>query len=482
MKSNIKSYFLIFLTLTATGLILPDSTFGITVKEEEEISRQLMKMVNMRFEIIDDPLIAGYINRIGKKIVSVLPEQQHKYRFFVIKQHVYNAFATPGGDIYLHSGLIEAMESEEELAGIIGHEISHVYCRHISKQIENAPKIGLATLVGLAAGIFLGKEGSGDLAKAITIGSMAAGKTIALAYSREHEMQADQIGLKYLNKAGYGGKGLLTILKKLRSKQWYGSEQVPTYLMTHPAVEERIAYIDTQLQNPKNSTGLQPVNPDDFYKAHTRLVAKYGEEESAISKLKEIIFKFPDDPTARHGYGLVLARTGKRDKAIEQLKKALELNAFDAYILADLGNIYFLAGRYAEALKTLEGAATIDPDNPEGLFNIGRTKLELQQYDGAVQAFEKLRDIYPTYRNLLYFLGESYGKQGKLGEAHYCFGRYYFKKRALKASLFHLKKALKTTKDPDRKKEITSIINKINKTLKKTSVQNPEGQKRMDWR
>jgi len=195
-------------------MLFPKSASCITIKEEEELSREFMKVVRKHFKVIRDPLIVNYVNEIGQKIVSAFPPQPFEYHFHVIKDHAYNAFAAPAGHIFINSGLVEAMETEEELAGILGHEVAHASCRHISQKIERSSKIGLATLAGIAAGIFLGIGGSGTAANAISIGSVAASQSASLAYSRENERQADQVGLKYMTKAGYSGKGLLMVLKK----------------------------------------------------------------------------------------------------------------------------------------------------------------------------------------------------------------------------------------------------------------------------
>ena len=107
------------------------------------------------------------------------------------------------------------MDEEEELAGILGHEIAHVYCRHISQKIERSKKIGMATLAGIAAGILMGLGGAGEAGSAVTMGSMAGGQSAELSYSRENEIQADQNGLKFITEAGYSVSGLLKILKKI---------------------------------------------------------------------------------------------------------------------------------------------------------------------------------------------------------------------------------------------------------------------------
>ena len=258
--------------ILAVGSLVPPAVFSITVKEEEDMSRQMMAMIHKYFEIVDDPSVVTYVNQIGNRILSALPQQPFKYHFYVIKEDVYNAFATPAGHIFVYTGLLDAMVEEEELAGILGHEIAHVYCRHISQKIERSKKIGVATLAGIAAGILLGVGGAGEAASAVTMGSMAAGQSAELSYSRENEMQADQFGLKFITEAGYSAGGLLKILKKIRSKTWFGSDQIPKYLMTHPAVEDRIAFIGSWLDTyNRTSKPIPLVNQDAFNRVHTRV-------------------------------------------------------------------------------------------------------------------------------------------------------------------------------------------------------------------
>ena len=111
--------------------LFPSGASGITIQEEEELSREFLKVVLKHFELITDPLIVNYANRIGQKIVSIVPHRYYNYRFYVVKEHTFNAFAGPGGHIFINSGLLEVMEDEGELAGILAHEIAHVAAFHM---------------------------------------------------------------------------------------------------------------------------------------------------------------------------------------------------------------------------------------------------------------------------------------------------------------------------------------------------------------
>ena len=452
------------------GSFVPPAVFSITVKEEEDMSRQMLAMIYKYYEIVDDPVVVTYVNKIGNRILSTLPQQPFKYHFYVIKDDVYNAFATPAGHIFVYTGLLDAMEEEEELAGIMGHEIAHVYCRHISQKIERSKKIGIATLAGVAAGILLGVGGAGEAASAVTMGSVAAGQTAELSYSRENEMQADQFGLKFTTEAGYSVSGLLKILKKIRGKTWFGSDQIPTYLMTHPAVEDRITYIESWLETYNRKSKPMPlVNQDAFRRVHTRVETRYGDEETVLNKLKAEVARNPKDPLAHHRYGLILARVGKRQEAIEQIRIALTKRAFDPYILKDLGRVYFLDGQFSQALKTLKSAGGMIPDDPECLFYLGRTHMELGNLTEASDSLLKLTRQYPDFTQAYYFLGQSLGQQQKLGDAHYYLGVFYLRKRDLKNARVQLKQALKHPQDDARRKKINEWLNKMSGKAKDQS-------------
>jgi predicted Zn-dependent protease len=450
------------IVILAVSSLVPPAVFSITVKEEEDMSRQMLAMIHKYFELVDDPAVVTYVNEIGNRILSALPQQPFKYRFYVIKDDVYNAFATPAGHIFVYTGLLDAMEEEEELAGILGHEIAHVYCRHISQKIERSKKIGLATLAGVAAGILMGVGGATEAGSAVTMGSMAAGQSAELSYSRENELQADQFGLKFITEAGYSVSGLIKILKKIRSKTWFGSDQIPKYLTTHPAAEDRIAYIGSWLEAyNRTSKPIPLVNQDVFKRVHTRVETSYGDEETVLGKLKADVAKNPQDPLAHHRYGLILARAGKRQEAIEQIRIALIKRAFDPYILMDLGWVYFLDGQFPQALKTLESAGGMIPDDPECLFYLGRTQMELGNLAEASDNLLKLTRQHPDFTQAYYFLGQSLGQQQKLGDAHYYLSVFYLRKRDFKNARVQLKQALKYPQDEERRKKINDWLSKM---------------------
>jgi predicted Zn-dependent protease len=437
------------------GLITPETASSLTIKEEEELSVEFLQAVFEAYDIIKDPVINDYINKVGQKIISAMPPQPIDYTFYAVRQDAYNAFAGPGGNIFIFSGLFNALESEDELAALISHEIAHVSCRHISEMMKKSKKTGMATMAGVIAGILIGLGGAASVGSALTIGSMAAGQSFALAYSRENEMQADQIGRTYLQKAGYSLDGLLSVLKKIRSVDWFGGE-IPTYLKTHPATEERMMYLDNLM---KKQEAPPVIKNYLFERALTRMTALYGDPDTAIRLFKSQIETKPDNFMAQYGYGLVLNRKGNPKNAINHLKIALENTPVDPCIEIDLGIIYFMAGEYPDAIETIKKASKSALNAKIGSIYLGRSQMAIGKYEEAVETFNSLLKEDPDNIDAYYYLGETEGKLNRLGRAHYNLGQYYLKNNNMQTARFHLNQALVHEKDPEQ-------IAKIKKQLK----------------
>ncbi len=455
---------LMAIALAMVRILYPISAPAITINEEERLGQQFITAAARQLQLINNPIITDYINRIGQEIVAQMPPQPFVYHFYVIKNDIYNAFAGPAAHIFIHSGLIAGLDNENELAAIIGHECAHVACRHISDRIERQGKIQIGTLAGMAAGILLGAAGGGAAASALTLGSAAAGQSAMLSYSRADEMQADQIGLRYLTRCGYDGAGLLTSLNKIRAKQWFGSDQIPTYLTTHPAAEDRIIYIDGWLK--AHAQTMQPVeskDPQAFKRVQTEIKARYGNPEVMLIDYQQQIAQTPKDPLANYGYGLLLARTGDYRRAETHLKTALGRRAFDPGILSTLGMVYFLEGKYDEAGSILTHAAAMAGDDPDTLFYLGRVQLEREQIDAAVQSLTQLTENNPHYVDGFYFLSKAYSAQGQMTPSHTNLAMYYRKQGDFKNALFQFQRALKSTDDPAEQKRIQEQIDEIEK-------------------
>lgn len=440
------------------SLVPPETASALTIKEEEDLAEEFLEAVFEAYDIIKDPIITDYLDHVGQKLIAAMPQQPLAYKFYAVRQDAYNAFAGPGGNIFIFSGLFAALESEDELAALLAHEIAHVSCRHISEMMEKSKKTSMATMAGVIAGILVGLGGAGTVGGALTVGSMAAGQSMALAYSRDNEMQADQIGRANLQKAGYSLGGLLSILKKIRTTEWFSTKEYPTYLRTHPATEERILYLDNLLEkNPPTPTKKNYA----FLRAHTRLTALYTDPQSAQEFFKSQVEKNPEDAMAHYGYGLVLNRRGNSKAAVNQLKIAVEKNPNDPEIPIDLGISLFLAGEYEAGLKQLEQAPRSALGEKTARLYAGRALAAIGRYDEAVETFSAVLKEDPDRVEGYFYLGEAEGRRNRFAEAHFNLGEYYLKTDDPQNARFHFNKALEYEKDPARIETIRQRLKKM---------------------
>ena len=182
---------------------------GVTLKDENEMGRKFDVAVRSNLPMVEDPEISQYVNNLVAHIVSSIPPQPFRFKPGVILHPSINAFAVPGGYIYVFTGLLMNFNSEEEVAGVLCHELAHVTQRHVASRLERAQMISIGSLLLAVAGIAVGGGG------AAAAGALGAGQAAMLDYSRADETEADQIGMQFLIKAGYPPIGMVNGFKVL---------------------------------------------------------------------------------------------------------------------------------------------------------------------------------------------------------------------------------------------------------------------------
>ena len=236
----------IFMTAALLGLTLENpartsrlswgQAFCFSIEKERDLGEKVFREVQKQGEIVRIPSVRVYIDTLGRKLVANADASAFPIRFMVLKESQPNAFAIPGGRIFITTGLILLVESEDEMAGVMGHEIAHVVRRHIAERIEASKRLTIPTLVTALAGMLIGGQGGG----AIMAGSLAYGESKKLRYTRDNESEADRLGLAYMTAAGFDGCAMISFLKKIYRTTEYDAA-FPSYLSTHPRVPTRIS-------------------------------------------------------------------------------------------------------------------------------------------------------------------------------------------------------------------------------------------------
>src|SRR3982750_431920 len=225
---------------------------GVSTQQEVQMGQEEAQQVNAQLPMVHDAVIQNYVNQLGQRIARTTSRNDLNWQFQVVNSSVVNAFALPGGFVYVNRGVLERASNASEVAGVIGHEIEHVVRRHSVKQMEQAQ--GANVGVGIL-GALTGVCQSGVAQAAINIG----GTAVFAKFSRTDEVQADEGGFNNVIRAGINPRGMSTLFEKLLAEEQSGNSNVAAWFSDHPGTSDRIADIQRMLNQTPASTlnGLQ---------------------------------------------------------------------------------------------------------------------------------------------------------------------------------------------------------------------------------
>ncbi len=225
----------------ATG---EDDIVLISEAQEVRTGRSLAKSVVEEFGILKDVNVQKRVNGIGQKIAEVCDRPHLTYSFIVLEgveleeEQRYNAFALPGGYVYIFNDMVEDMESDDELAAILAHEVGHIVAKHSVKKLQNSIGLSGLGLIGLVA-----KSDRRSRAK-----SSFAIAQLMMAYSRQAELEADKLSIVYLKRAGFDPNAAVTFIDRMLEKKLRGDTHRYRYFRTHPYISERKAMLNKEIK------------------------------------------------------------------------------------------------------------------------------------------------------------------------------------------------------------------------------------------
>jgi len=235
-------YFLIGLIVVMAGCvtIYNDATgrkerYFISEKTEVSVGQNMAGDIVHQNKTVNDPVLLTRLNRIGSKITQSSDRNELNYEFHILDEATMNAFALPGGYVFVNKGLMDRV-NDDELAFVLAHEVGHIAARHSLKRLQTS--LGMSLLMAIAF-----QDPDYD---SVRQGLDVVYNVVALGYSRKDEYLADSLGLKYAQKAGFNPAGGVTLLEKLAAEG--KRKSTPVFLSSHPPVEERITRIKEQIK------------------------------------------------------------------------------------------------------------------------------------------------------------------------------------------------------------------------------------------
>lgn len=237
--------FFILLGLATMGgmggcAVTPNDIHGfniISIEEEKRMGDRLAAEIEKQYTVVRNGDLQRYLDGMGRRLLSGAREVTFPYTFTVVKDDTLNAFAIPGGHVYIHTGLLRAARSEHELAGVLAHEINHVVARHGTRQMTQEYGYGLLLQIVLG-------DNPGMLTQ---IAANLFGKAGSMSYSRSMETQADILAVETLRVAGYDPEGLVSFFTLLQGTTRENPSRLARYFSTHPPTSERIQQVRQEI-------------------------------------------------------------------------------------------------------------------------------------------------------------------------------------------------------------------------------------------
>jgi predicted Zn-dependent protease len=256
---------IMFKRLLTLPFVLVAATAGafslVSVQDEVAIGRQAQTQVRRQVPELGDSVTNRYIDSIGRRLAAHAGGPRYPYDFSVANYREVNAFALPGGPVWVHRGAIQLATRESQLVAVMAHEVAHVARRHAANQLTKAMIAnGALGLLGAA----LGNDGGGARSARMAAGLFANG--LFMKFSRDHEREADQVGATIMSRAGWDPRGMLEFMQLLRQQQGRDPNSVQVFLSTHPAPADRIQ----RLQN-VSGRGRGRSNSTQFVEVKRRL-------------------------------------------------------------------------------------------------------------------------------------------------------------------------------------------------------------------
>ncbi len=355
----------------------------LSKSDEAQLGRAIMRDIRKSGRVVEDPQVAEYINEIGHRIAAQTNDGDHTFTFFVVDDPRINAFALPGGYIGVHTGLIEASRNEDELAGVIAHEVAHVTQRHIARAIHASQRQSILTTALMLGAMILGAAGgSGDAVQ----GALAVAQGTAIQqqinFTRSNEYEADRIGIGALAAAGFDPHGMASFFEVMSRQQITAPDlRVPEFLRTHPVTTARIAEARNRA---REMPRVESRDTKNYGIAKVRLmVAAHDTPEQAVAWFEHRSY---DEQSESERYGRAVA--------------------------------YQRAGQHEQAHRLF--ADLLEKDRKVIAYHIGRaqTELALENYAAGMATFEKAVQLFPRNVPLVIHYSESLLQHGKAKQAH----------------------------------------------------------------
>ncbi len=402
--------------LVALGLLIVAGSFesataGLSASDERKIGKRFDMMAHARIPLVLDPEFVSYVNDIGKQIVAQLDNPVFEYRFSVVRDSSINAFAVPGGYIYVNVGLLNRADYDDEVAAVLGHEVAHVHGRHMARQQEKTQLLSYATLVAMLAAV---------VQPALASVALAAGQALTLKYQREFEQEADYMGVRYLRGSNFDPLATLDFFKKLEDETRVTPTFFPPYLRSHPLTEERLNHLEAVLKARQWEDHERGKPTLRLQRLQALARARYDKPKDVFDQYAKIRADNPDNPTADYLFGVVALETNRLEEARVALEQARAAGFRPA--VRELGRVALRQRKPAEAIDLLRQHLDKEPQDGLAWVELAKALEASDDRDAAKNAYQRGLTAVPELHPAHAGYGLLAGRAGDQGAGFYHLG------------------------------------------------------------
>ena len=437
------------------------------VNTERALGRRFFRQARSQIPLIDDPAVTTFVERLGRRLVESLGPQAFDYHFYVVAHSSLNAFAVPGGYIFLFSGLIARAATDDEIVGVLGHEIAHVHAHHIVRQQATGAVWTAASLLGVLLAVVNPVLGAG---------AIAAAQTAQLKYSRDYEQEADFIGLRIVTQGGYDPHSLGSFFKQLLIEQRVNPAGLPAYMLSHPVTEERVSNVESVIagQKLRVPSGRPKASPE---LAEVQAVVRADTEpvDVVVTDYRRRAEARPEDAEAQFLLGRVYQTVGQFDAARVALERARDMGGLGGRVDRPLGSVYVALKADANAQTVLRRHLDKNPSDAFAHVELGRALADGGDAPGALKEYQRAVAIDPTLERAQQLMGLALGRTGAEAEGYYHLALAARERGDLEQALSHFEKLDELEPDGTRRKaEITEAMDELEPLVRDRIVERRE--------
>ncbi len=423
-----------------------------------KVGDAFVRQARSQMNFIQDPILLNYLNTLGNKLVkAAVPGtayENQKFTFHLIEDESINAFAVPGGHIFIHTGLVIDSKNEPQLAATLAHEIAHITENHSARGIENSKYDSAIAIASILLAVASGDPEAAQAAIAVSQGGLIQKR---LNFSRGFEREADNKAIITLNKAGYDPTALADFLRILDRRQNLAGSSPPAFLLTHPLTTDRIS--ETELRaKAYPALKQQPESEQNFNDFKAIIAVEFHEKPSKTVNYFRLNRSSLNGPSDHFKYGLALTKLDRFDDAEKQLSLALEASPKNLNYLISMSELDVARKNYSAAAKRFEIIRENDRESYQKIaIYHAYTLITAKANELAIPVLKEAIAHNPKDPDAHILISRAYGELGLLFESYKARAQHHYLRGNLGFAIKQLDNALAKAPNEFEKKKLMSL-------------------------